>query len=265
MEQAREPRNPNVPAPKSIEEKIRPGLAKRLLAPLFDIVLIFFSFYAIYTGLISTPMADPMRGYEETMQKLQDDFKLETGYGAIKEVEAGSSQGNYIIYPPDERYDGYYIVENVQFESEAERTPIYEAYLSLLDSSIAYHDAYALRLLHNYAISLLAGFIAELLVLFILPLVIPPRATPGMAIFRCHLIGDRFYSKPKWYQLLGRFLFVYFIESAIPYYFLGQYTVLVVPPVLFVLAMLNKKHKSLHDYASRVMIVETALAEEELQ
>lgn len=251
-------------AEKTLGEKLRPSIFKRILAPLLDIVLIFFTFYGIYVALVSTPMADTMRGYTTTMQKLQDNFKLESGYGTIEIVLPDSDQGNYIIYAPDERCSDYYVVRNVTFTNQEERNTAYNAYVALINASDPYSEASTYYHIHNYAISLLAGAISEIIFLFLVPLVIPTGATLGMVIFSCRLINDRYWGKPKWYQHLGRFAFIYILESALPYFFLAQYTVLVMPVALFLLSLFNRKRKSLHDYVSCVMIAENAYVKEEL-
>ena len=77
-----------------------------------------------------------------------------------------------------------------------------------------------------------------------------------MLLFKTRLISDKYWGAPKWYQYLGRMAFIWLIESCIPYIWLVELTAIIVPIVLLIVSLTNKKRKSLHDWVSGVMIAD---------
>ena len=238
----------------TLGERLRPHWLKRFMAPLFDIVVIFFVSFALYSILLLTPASSVINSYRYQMQDIQDSYKLETGYGEKKTVTAGEEGDHRLHY--DEETSTYYIVTNVTFSSESEKAEITNQYKTALSSDETYQSASFYYHLHNYVLSAVVSVgIVEAICLFLVPL-LSKGATLGMLLFKTRLISDKYWGTPKWYQYLGRMAFIWLIESCIPYIWLVELTAILVPIVLLIVSLTNKKRKSLHDWVSGVMIAD---------
>ena len=50
---------------------------------------------------------------------------------------------------------------------------------------------------------------------------------------------------------------MFIIESCIPYFFLAEYTLLVVPAILIVILLINKDNRTLHDLVSGIKVIDS--------
>ena len=246
---------------------IRSGLhpcspVKRLLAGLFDMVLLFFIHYGLYSLVLLTPIAEPMHNYWESMKVRQDNLKLETGYGAKSYFDDPSVRDekypNHHLYEETEGgMTRYYVVENIAFPTEAERKTAYDKWVAAVNDDAEYQDHSMRYHLHNFVITcVLVGGVLELIWFFIVPLPKQLGGTPGMLLCGIRLISVGSYGKPHWYQHLGRFLFIWVIESCLPYFFLAQWTLLAVPAALILILLATPRKRTLHDLVSGVMAID---------
>lgn len=110
--------------------------------------------------------------------------------------------------------------------------------------------------LHSYLLKLLAGFIAEAAVLLAAPVFSGLRKTPGKMMTGIMPFCERKHAKATRLSILGRFLFVFFIDSAFLYLYTGILTFLLVPVIRLIEMLLNQKNKTICDALSGVMIIE---------
>ena len=245
--------NANTPTPR----------LKRLIAGLFDMVLLFFLHYALYSAIIHTPIADTMNSHVEEMKVIRDGYKLSTGYGKKLYLDLEQHAADYPTYHLFTEIDGesqkYYVVVLNDFPTKAEEESAYKLYEEQTLADDAFQGELTAYHIHNYLITApLCGGILELIWFLIVPLIKNCGATPGMLIAGIRLISTKYYGKPKWYQYLGRFAFIFLIESLFPYFFLAQWTLLVVPAVHILFIVATPRHRALHDFVSSTMVVDRA-------
>jgi uncharacterized RDD family membrane protein YckC len=72
------------------------------------------------------------------------------------------------------------------------------------------------------------------------------------------LINSKYETEARWYQIVGRFFFQYFVEGVLPFLLLtnGLWVALVVPIILFIITLFNKNRRTLHDFATRTRVID---------
>lgn len=237
---------------KTIEmgENDRPHWLKRIVSLLVDTVLLFFGAFLIYNLFSLTPLANNLHRYQADMQEIQDQAKLDSGYG-YESVIAQGEEGSYLLHYNEEG-DYYYIVKNVANPSKE----LTASYKEILSSNSAYSDIAFSYNLNNYGLVLFAGFLDELIILFLVPLCSKRRATPGQLLCGIRLISTKRMNVAAWYQLAGRLLFTFGVESAIPYLILSQYTVIVMPILVCLVIFFNKDNRSFADFVCFTKAIE---------
>lgn len=233
----------------------------RLFAGLIDMVLLFFIHYGLYSLVLLTPVADAMNSYRYEMQTIQDDHKLATGYGQILYLGSAQEQKdnypNHILYQEEEGEKRYYIVKNVEFSTPSEKQDVYNAWLDELNHDDKYQDLSTYVHLHNFIITaIFVGGVLEFVWYFLIPNINRCGQTPGMMVCKIRMISTKDYSKPRWYQHLGRFFFIWILESCVPYFFLANWTLAAVPAVLAVVMIATPRKRTIHDLVSAIMVVD---------
>ena len=235
----------------------KPHLIKRLFAGLADMVILFFFHYLVYSLLLLTPAANTVNGYYKDSIMLLEDYKIQANYSEEEVVDSSYKGDNYLHYNEDDGY--YYIVKDKDFGEDLEaKKEAYNKYVELVNKSEAYRDKSFKYHLHNYIFTaMFAGGITEVIFLLIIPMIMNNGQTLGMMIFSIRMFNHKYAGKPRWYQYVGRFTFTFIIESLIPYLFLAEWTLLVVPAVtVLVMAIDREKHRALHDLVSGISYVE---------
>lgn len=110
--------------------------------------------------------------------------------------------------------------------------------------------------LHGYLLKLLAGFVAEAAVLLLVPMLSKTRSTLGKTLTRIMPFCERKRARASRLSILGRFAFIFIIDSAFLYLFTGIYTFLLVPVIRLTEMLLSKKNKTICDTVSGIMIIE---------
>ena len=230
----------------------------RLIAGLIDMVLLFFIHFGLYSLVLKTPMVNTMNSHREAMQVRQDELKLETGYGEIFYInleQYESDYSNYHLYQ-EEDTEKYYIVKNVTLESPEEQASLKKQWESLVQADDRYTDESMAYHLHNYLITaVFLGGIIEAIWFLVIPLIKGCGQTIGMMICGIRMITVTYYGKPKWYHFVGRTLFIYVIESCLPYFFLANWTVIAIPAVEVISILATPRKRAVHDLVSSVMVV----------
>ena len=121
-----------------------------------------------------------------------------------------------------------------------------------------YQEALFAANLHAYLLKALACFLVEAVILLIVPLIRKDRATPGKILTGVLPFNERRQTRATRVQILSRFLFVFFIDSLGWYLFAEILTFLLIPVFRIVEMLVNKKHKTICDAVTGVMIIEKA-------
>lgn len=235
----------------------------RLLSGLIDMVLLFFIHFGLYSLVIATPIANAMNDHWTAMQVRQDELKLQTGYGEIYYLELGTYQSDYSKHHlyTEEGTGKYYIVKNVALASETEQANLRNTWAKAVQDDAVYLDHSMAYHLHNYVITaLFVGGVLETIWFLVIPLIAGCGQTPGMMICGLRMIHVGYYGRPKWYHYLGRTLFIFVIESCFPYFFLANWTLVLVPVIQAILVCATPRKRALHDLVSGVMVVNKAPA-----
>lgn len=234
----------------------KPHLLKRLFAGLIDVVILFFAQVLLYALLAMTPVASYVNKYQNKIITLQEEYKVAAGYALEEQVESTYNGKSILHYNEESEY--YYIVHEVDFGDDTEaKNTAYKAYVEMLNQSDYYEDLTFKYHLHNYILgALVCGGIVELIMFLVIPLINNCGQTPGMLIMSIRLYNPKYMGKPKWYQYLGRFAFLFIVMMAIPYIFLAQWTVLAAAGLDLVVLLLNKQNRGIEDFISGVAYVE---------
>ena len=110
--------------------------------------------------------------------------------------------------------------------------------------------------LHGYLLHAAACLGAELLVLLLVPLLNRGRATPGKLLTGTAVFVESRQTLALRRHALGRFLFVFLLDSLFLYLLTGIYTFLLVPVLRLTVLLLNRKNRTLCDFATRTMVIE---------
>lgn len=109
---------------------------------------------------------------------------------------------------------------------------------------------------NSYVLKAAAAFPACALVLLAVPLVNRQRATPGKLMTGVMPFNEKRRRSALWYQILLRFLFVYFIDGLGLYLFTGIWTFVLVPVLRLIEILCSKKDKAVCDAITGIMIIE---------
>ncbi len=143
---------------------------------------------------------------------------------------------------------------------EAEAIEAYEndaqAITDALNNNAEYGEERFAATLHSYVLKALAGLLATLPVLLIVPLANRYRATPGKLMTGVLPFHERRQRCAVWYQILYRFLFIFLIDGLALYLLTGIWTFVLVPVLRLIEILLSRKDKTILDMFTGVMIIE---------
>ena len=131
-----------------------------------------------------------------------------------------------------------------------------EAIAEALSSNREYLDERFAASLNSYVFKAAAAFPACALVLLAVPLANRGRATPGKLMTGVMPFNEKRRRSALWYQILLRFLFVYFIDGLGLYLFTGIWTFVLVPVLRLIEILCSKKNKTVCDGITGIMIIE---------
>ena len=150
-------------------------------------------------------------------------------------------------------YDNYKEIESNVIEQYGNDS---KAISNALNNDSHYLDERFAANLHSYLLKLFAGFVAETVVFLIIPLLLKTRGTLGKLFMRIMPFCERKQTRATIPSIVGKFAFVFIVDSAFLYLFTGIYTFILVPVIRLVEMLLNKKNKTICDALSGVMIIE---------
>lgn len=253
-----EVKNPEV-VDSTPEYNRKPRFIARILSGLVDIFLVFLVGFGLFQLWMKTGISDGYYHARNDLITIQDTTKLETGYGykLYEDEEGYSKYGSYHHYTEEdamsEKYGEQYVVVNYGDISSSVR----QAYANAIKENATYQARYITYRGINYGLTMLSAGVAELVFVFIIPLVNKRRATLGRYAAMTSLISTK-EVRAKWWQLLVRFLFVLLIETALPLYFLSELATLLIVMTLNIIVVLisRKSGRTLRDYISGTKIID---------
>ena len=131
-----------------------------------------------------------------------------------------------------------------------------EAAAKALRENEYYQNEHFAAELHGYLLKLLAGALAEAVVLLAVPLFSKNRMTPGKILMGIMPFCQRKQTKASRLVIFARFSFVLIIDSAFFYLFTGIFTFLLIPVIRLIEMLLNKKNRTVCDVLTGVTIIE---------
>lgn len=254
-----------------ITEPNRPAhWSQRIAAGVIDLCILFLSVWGLYSLFLMSGLGDSLRSESRAIQEVVDYYKLvplvsgsdETyGYKIYEgETEYDETQyKDYAVYTEESTGYKYKVVDYSGVTDEVK-----EAYTKAVAENSKYQSAVFNYKLKDYGIIMLAGGIAEVVFLFVVPLLNKDRATIGKLAAGLKVINKKYQVEARWYQMFGRLIWSLSIESALPLLFLptvGYFTntimtALVVPLALFIITLTNKDRCTLHDFVARTRVID---------
>ena len=131
-----------------------------------------------------------------------------------------------------------------------------EAVTKALNENDEYRNEVFAANLHSYLLKAAACLIAEALFLLVIPFLNRDRSTAGKLLTGIMPFSETRQSRIAWYQVLYRFLFVFLIDSLALYLITGILTFLLVPVLRLTELLMSRKHKTLCDLITGVLIIE---------
>ena len=258
------------PAPKHVNtttlpDNSKPHFMMRIAGGLIDLCCIVLAIFGLYNLFAISAMGNGIRENQHAIMYVSDNYKVQElveGSGETyghKVYENDPSYGlytTYVVHEADSTGYKYVVIDNETISDEVKA-----AYKAALSKDETYKNcSFDIRLI-QYGITCLSGFISMGIFLLMVPLLNKRRATLGKLFAGTQLINSRYFVPAKWYQVLGRFLFQFFIEGALPYLFLTGFTIilpiLLIPGVLFIITLFDRKNgRTLHDFVSVTKVID---------
>lgn len=240
-----------------VEPNVKPRISQRIAGGLIDTCLIFLFFWLCYYICLSTPITSTIKAYRHDIMEIQDTAKLDSGYGEKVTIteENQKEYSNYITYSetdPETTVTTNYVVVN---KTDATQE-VYDTYVSLLKENKEYSNLNFDYKLMNYGINVLCGFISLTTFLLVIPLCNQRRATIGQLCAEEQLFSTRYQGRARWYHVLIRYLFIFFIDGCLPYLFFGLYTFVAIPLIFLIISCLTKSGRTLHCLCSMTKVID---------
>ena len=249
----------------TLPDNSKPHFMMRIAGGLIDLCCLVLAIFGLFYLLTLSPMGNGLRENKEAMVFIQDKYKVtelvegsgETyGHKVYENDPAYGAYTTYLVHEADETGYKYVVVDNETISDEVKA-----AYKAAVSADETYKNCAFDYNLIQYGITCLAGFISMGIFLLMVPLLNKRRATLGKLFAGTQLINSKYFVPAKWYQVLGRFLFQFVVEGAIPYLFLTGVTIIVpillIPAVLFIITLIDHKNgRTLHDFVSVTKVID---------
>ena len=143
---------------------------------------------------------------------------------------------------------------------EAETVSAYENDAEAVSAQLSRNDAYRNEVfaanLHGYLIKACACFLAEILVLLLVPFLNKSKATPGKLMTGILPFNEKRQTPATKAQIFYWFLYIFLIDSLVLYLVAGIYSFILVPVLRLTEMICNNKNKTLCDYITGVTMIE---------
>ena len=245
----------------TLPDNSKPHFAMRFAGALIDLCTLVLTIFGLFYLFSLSPIGNGLKKYNHEMILIQDQYKItelvegsgETyGHKVYENDESYNAYTSYTVHDPDESGYHFVVVNNESISQEVK-----DAYNKAVKADETYANySFNYRLI-EYGITMLAATVSSSIFLLTIPLVNKRRATLGMLFGGSMLIHHKYFVPAKWYQILGRFFFQLLIELALPYLFLSGYTILVIPLLLLIISIIDRKNgRTLHDFVSVTKIID---------
>ena len=216
----------------------------RVAYTIIDFGMMAMAFIGLYQLALHTPVSTNLHQALSDMNDIQIEYGVSTGY-FIKTYLQDGEKTNYKKYQDEGGI--YYYQPDPQYEND---------YYIALNEDVTYKDLKFNYTVNSYVISGSCFMISELIFLFIIPITNKRRATLGIIFAGGQVISKKYVARAKWYQHLGRFFFVLIIDTLLPYFFIGEVALLVVPVLTILITLTNKERRTVHDLITGIKIVD---------
>lgn len=237
----------------------KPRLLARILSGLVDIFIIFLVGFGAFQIVMRTGISDGYREVKTELITIIDNTKLETEYGhkLYQSEEDYSKYSEYQHYTEKDNESPHYGEKYVVVNNEDISVAVKKAYNDAMNGNTYYQSRYITYRAIHYGFLIMSAGVAELIFVFIIPLVNKRRATIGRYAAMTSLISRK-EVEAKWWQLLIRFLFVLIVETGLPLlYFSELATLLIVGALNMIVALISRKTaRTLRDYISGTRIID---------
>ncbi|MBR0462156.1 MAG: RDD family protein [Erysipelotrichaceae bacterium] len=142
-----------------------------------------------------------------------------------------------------------------QIEQEVLRNNDRELVNEILMNDEEYQNEVFAANLHSFLIRVLIGFVGELILFLIIPLVNPNRLTLGKMMAGVMLFDEARQSRATKMQIAARFILIV-LASIFIYFWMGIYSFLLYPVLRLIVILLSKKDKTLCDYLTSTMLID---------
>lgn len=229
----------------------RPHFIKILGSGLIDLITFIVFASLVNTLVFSTPISAHYHKVHDQMLIIQDQYKLDTGYGKkVYLVDDNESRDQDAHTYVDEQ--GTYVVINLdEIPNE-----IKIAYSDLLSGNEHY-----LMLLSDYQVtsvlllSLVIGS-AQLILFLIIPLLNKNKATVGRLCLRLKTVNYRTKKPLEWYYHLLQFALIFLFASLVPYLVIGEMALVFAPLFILAFIIFSKDYRSLHQWIGQAITID---------
>ena len=239
-----------------------PFWSMRIAGGLIDICLMFLAIFGLRYLFNYTPVTAGLTENYNEMLRIADSYRLEP---LISDSEETIGYKMYSDDPSfnDDKYKNYpiYTYGESTYKVVSYDNPSKELVTKFNEvvANDQYYKGYKFNYqLYDFGIMCLAAAISEGVFLLVVPLTNKRRATLGMLAAGTQMINSKYETQAKWYQVVGRFFWIYLVECALPYFFLTNFLLvtLIIQPVMYIISLFNEKHRFIHDYVTRTLIID---------
>ena len=217
---------------------------QRLAYTIIDFGTIFLLFFGLYQLALHTPVSNNLHNAETEMYEIQIEKGTATGFYVKTYLEEGQST-NAVIY--EDEGGKYYYNLNDEFRAD---------YQQALKNDEKYSNLKFAYTVNSFAIFLPCLAISELIFIIVVPLTNKRRATLGILSAGGRSISKKYVDKARWYHLMFKFVFIFFIDSALPYFIFGEVALLFIPFLTLLSMLTNKERRTIHDIVSGIMVID---------
>lgn len=231
----------------------------RLISGLIDIIIVFLVGFGLSKLFLLTPLGNQYYAKRYLMQDIEDQYKItklipgsEETYGHklySYEPDYNSKVDGHRIHNDE---NGDYIVINNDEISDA----VLNAYKNAIEKDSEYMQARKDTQNLNFTLSIVPMSISEILFFLVVPLCNKNRMSLGKMPFKFYVISYTDFKQSKWWNILISTAFIILIDTALPLYFLGMWTILLTPLLVLISTFFSKRGRTLHDALSITYVVD---------
>ena len=221
----------------------------RFISLIIDTAIILLASFGFQQLLMLSPIKDSMEYQTHTMGEISDHYKLVSEIGVMTYLtdENRDQYKNYIIYTDELGLE--FVVTNVDNPTPDNVSK----YKELIKNDPTYQTANSNYNRINYGVLCLVFFTSEIIFLLFVPLFNKRRATIGELCCSTLCFNVKRSVKANGLNLIGRFLFIFIIETALPCLILGELTLIFIPLIRIAVMAISKERRCLSDFVSHTM------------